>query len=173
VLGICYGMQTMAVQLGGQVGWSDQREFGYAEVRALGHTQLLSGLQDFFHDGHAMLKVWMSHGDKVTQLPAGFKLMAATPSCPIAGMADEQRRFYAVQFHPEVDAHPAGQRMLAPLRARHRRLRGRLADGSYIDEAVARIRAQVGDEEVICGPVGRGRFVAWRRPSSTARSASS
>jgi GMP synthase (glutamine-hydrolysing) len=154
VLGICYGMQTMAVQLGGQVGWSDQREFGYAEVRALGHTQLLSGLQDFFHDGHAMLKVWMSHGDKVTQLPAGFKLMAATPSCPIAGMADEQRRFYAVQFHPEVTHTVQGSAML---RRFVRDIAGCAGDwqmGSYIDEAVARIRAQVGDEEVILGLSG-------------------
>ena len=154
VLGICYGMQTMAVQLGGQVGWSDQREFGYAEVRALGHTQLLSGLQDFFHDGHAMLKVWMSHGDKVTQLPAGFKLMAATPNCPIAGMADEQRRFYAVQFHPEVTHTVQGSAML---RRFVRDIAGCAGDwqmGSYIDEAVARIRAQVGDEEVILGLSG-------------------
>ena len=79
------------------------REFGYAEVRARGHTKLFDGIEDFRTDeGHGMLKVWMSHGDKVTELPPGFKLMASTPSCPIAGMADEARRFYAVQFHPEV-----------------------------------------------------------------------
>ncbi|MFO0010652.1 MAG: glutamine-hydrolyzing GMP synthase, partial [Betaproteobacteria bacterium] len=103
VLGICYGMQTMAQQLGGRVEGGHHREFGYAEVRARGHTRLLDGLQDFVTaEGHGMLKVWMSHGDKVTELPPGFKLMASTPSCPIAGMADEDRRFYAVQFHPEV-----------------------------------------------------------------------
>ncbi|MDE2454499.1 MAG: glutamine-hydrolyzing GMP synthase, partial [Burkholderiales bacterium] len=103
VLGICYGMFTMAVQLGGEVEASSQREFGYAEVRARGHTKLLDGLQDFATaEGHGMLKVWMSHGDKVTALPPGFKLMASTPSCPIAGMADEARGYYAVQFHPEV-----------------------------------------------------------------------
>src|SRR5690606_21500813 len=103
VLGICYGMQSMASQLGGKVEWSDHREFGYAEVRAHGHTRLLEGLQDFSTDeGHGMLKVWMSHGDKVTALPPGFKLMASTASCPIAGMADEARGFYALQFHPEV-----------------------------------------------------------------------
>ncbi|MFM8738511.1 MAG: glutamine-hydrolyzing GMP synthase, partial [Betaproteobacteria bacterium] len=101
VLGICYGMQTMAVQLGGQVSWSDTREFGYAEVRARGHTRLFEGIEDFrTPEGHGMLKVWMSHGDKVTELPPGFKLMASTPSCPIAGMADESRGLYAVQFHP-------------------------------------------------------------------------
>src|SRR5690606_16120719 len=103
VLGICYGMQSMALQLGGQVEFSDHREFGYAEVRAHGHTRLLTGLQDFeTPEGHGMLKVWMSHGDRVTALPPGFKRMASTPSCEIAGMADEERGFYAVQFHPEV-----------------------------------------------------------------------
>ena len=103
VLGICYGMFTMTVQLGGQVEASPQREFGYVEVRARGHTRLLEGIQDFATaEGHGMLKVWMSHGDKVTALPPGFRLMASTPSCPIAGMADEARGYYAVQFHPEV-----------------------------------------------------------------------
>src|SRR4030095_7391402 len=103
VLGICYGMFTMAVQLGGEVEASSHREFGYAEVRARGHTKLFDGIEDFHTaEGHGMLKVWMSHGDKVTALPPGFKLMASTPSCPIAGMADETRRFYGVQFHPEV-----------------------------------------------------------------------
>ncbi|MEY4013256.1 MAG: glutamine-hydrolyzing synthase, partial [Pseudomonadota bacterium] len=102
VLGICYGMQTMAQQLGGRVETGHKREFGYAEVRARGHTALLQDIQDFVTpDGHGMLKVWMSHGDKVSELPPGFKLMASTESCPIAGMADERRRFYAVQFHPE------------------------------------------------------------------------
>ena len=103
VLGICYGMFTMAVQLGGVVAPSDKREFGHADVRAHGHTALLDGIQDYATPmGHGMLKVWMSHGDKVTELPPGFSLMASTDSCPIAGMADESRRFYALQFHPEV-----------------------------------------------------------------------
>ena len=103
VLGICYGMQTMAQQLGGKVEGGHKREFGYAEVRAHNHTPLLKDIADFTTaEGHGMLRVWMSHGDKVTELPPGFKLMASTPSCPIAGMADEARGFYAVQFHPEV-----------------------------------------------------------------------
>ena len=103
VLGICYGMQTMAQQLGGKVEAGHTREFGYAEVRARGHTALLKDIADFHTpEGHGMLTVWMSHGDKVTEMPPGFKLMASTPACPIAGMADEARRFYAVQFHPEV-----------------------------------------------------------------------
>ena len=113
VLGICYGMFTMAVQLGGEVEASTHREFGYAEVRAHGHTQLLDGIEDFSTaEGHGMLKVWMSHGDKVTALPPGFKLMASTPSCPIAGMADEARGYYAVQFHPEVTHTVQGRALL-------------------------------------------------------------
>ena len=113
VLGICYGMQTMATQLGGKVEAGTTREFGYAEVRAHGHTELLKGIEDFnTPEGHGMLKVWMSHGDKVTELPPGFKLMASTPSCPIAGMADEARGYYAVQFHPEVTHTVQGKAML-------------------------------------------------------------
>ena len=113
VLGICYGMFTMTVQLGGRVEASTQREFGYAEVRAHGHTKLFDAIQDFATaEGHGMLKVWMSHGDKVTALPPGFKLMASTPSCPIAGMADESRGYYAVQFHPEVTHTVQGRAML-------------------------------------------------------------
>ncbi len=155
VLGICYGMQTMAVQLGGQVSWSDHREFGYAEVRAHGHTQLLSGIEDFSApEGHGMLKVWMSHGDKVSALPPGFKLMASTPSCPIAGMADESRHFYAVQFHPEVTHTVKGEAMLRRFVRDIAGCQGDWQMGSYIDEAVAKIREQVGDEEVILGLSG-------------------
>ena len=155
VLGICYGMQTMAVQLGGKVEWSDHREFGYAEVRAHGHTQLLDGIQDFeTPEKHGMLKVWMSHGDKVTVLPPGFKLMASTPSCPIAGMADEARRFYAVQFHPEVTHSLQGEAMLRRFVRDIAGCKGDWQMGSYIDEAVAKIREQVGDEEVILGLSG-------------------
>src|SRR5471032_1613777 len=103
VLGICYGMQTMAAQLGGAVEPGKVREFGYAEVRARGHSRLLEGIQDRVNEkGEAFLDVWMSHGDKVTKLPPGFKLIAENPACPLAGMADESRRFYALQFHPEV-----------------------------------------------------------------------
>src|ERR1700759_2596598 len=98
VLGICYGMQTMASQLGGKVEPGKVREFGFAEVRARGRSKMLEGIQDRVEpDGKAYLEVWMSHGDKVTQLPPGFKLIASNDACPIAGMADESRRFYAVQ----------------------------------------------------------------------------
>ncbi|MGL5986378.1 MAG: glutamine-hydrolyzing GMP synthase, partial [Burkholderiales bacterium] len=103
VMGICYGMQWMAQTLGGKVEPGTVREFGYAEIRARGHSKLLEGLQDGSNDaGHGLLDVWMSHGDKVTALPAGFNLIAETPSCPIAAMANEDKGFYGVQFHPEV-----------------------------------------------------------------------
>ncbi len=155
VLGICYGMQTMAAQLGGTVSWSDHREFGYAEVRAHGHTRLLNDIADFTtSDGHGMLKVWMSHGDKVTALPPGFKLMASTPSCPIAGMADEARGYYALQFHPEVTHTVQGMAMLTRFVRDIAGCRGDWIMGNYVDEAVARIREQVGDEEVILGLSG-------------------
>ena len=155
VLGICYGMQTMAVQLGGQVAWSDHREFGYAEVRARGHTQLLNGLEDFSTpEGHGMLKVWMSHGDKVTELPPGFKLMASTPSCPIAGMADESRGYYAVQFHPEVTHTVQGRALLERFVLQICTAKPDWIMRDHIAEAVQRIREQVGDEEVILGLSG-------------------
>ena len=155
VLGICYGMFTMAVQLGGEVEASTHREFGYAEVRARGHTRLLQGLEDFSTDaGHGMLKVWMSHGDKVTQLPSGFELMASTPSCPIAGMADESRGYYAVQFHPEVTHTVKGRELLERFVLDIAGAKPDWVMGNYIDEAVAKIRAQVGDDEVILGLSG-------------------
>ncbi|MFN6992979.1 MAG: glutamine-hydrolyzing GMP synthase, partial [Aquincola tertiaricarbonis] len=155
VLGICYGMFTMAVQQGGQVEASDHREFGYAEVRAHGHTKLLDGLQDFATaEGHGMLKVWMSHGDKVTALPPGFKLMASTPSCPIAGMADEARGYYAVQFHPEVTHTVQGKALLERFVLNIAKAQPDWVMKDHIAEAVASIRAQVGDEEVILGLSG-------------------
>jgi GMP synthase (glutamine-hydrolysing) len=155
VLGICYGMFTMAVQQGGQVEASTQREFGYAEVRARGHTKLLDGLQDFATpEGHGMLKVWMSHGDKVTALPPGFKLMASTPSCPIAGMADEQRSYYGVQFHPEVTHTLQGKALLERFLLAICGARPDWVMRDHIAEAVEAIRTQVGDEEVILGLSG-------------------
>ena len=155
VLGICYGMQTMAQQLGGRVESGQHREFGYAEVRAHGHTRLLEGIEDFrTPEGHGMLKVWMSHGDKVVEMPPGFRLMASTPSCPMAGMADEARGFYAVQFHPEVTHTVQGKRLLSRFVLDICGCRADWVMGNYIDEAVARIREQVGDQEVILGLSG-------------------
>jgi GMP synthase (glutamine-hydrolysing) len=155
VLGICYGMQTMANQLGGKVEAGKTREFGYAEVRARGHTALLKDISDFTTaEGHGMLKVWMSHGDKVTELPPGFKLMASTDACPIAGMADEARRFYAVQFHPEVTHTVQGKALLERFVLGICGAKQDWIMGDYIAEAVAKIKAQVGDEEVILGLSG-------------------
>ena len=155
VLGICYGMFTMAVQLGGQVEASTHREFGYAEVRAHGHTRLLQGIQDFSTaEGFGMLEVWMSHGDKVTLLPPGFKLMASTPSCEVAGMADESRGYYAVQFHPEVTHTLQGRALLDRFVLDIAGARPDWVMGNYVEEAVARIREQVGSEEVILGLSG-------------------
>ena len=155
VLGICYGMQTMAQQLGGKVESGHTREFGYAEVRAHGHTRLLKDINDFTSaQGHGMLKVWMSHGDKVTAMPPGFTVMASTPSCPIAGMADEARGYYALQFHPEVTHTVQGAAMLHRFVLDICEAEPDWIMGDYAAEAVARIREQVGDEEVILGLSG-------------------
>ncbi|MEQ1556223.1 MAG: glutamine-hydrolyzing GMP synthase, partial [Gallionella sp.] len=155
VLGICYGMQTMAAQLGGAVETGLVREFGYAEIRAQGHSPLLRDIQDRSNaQGHGLIDVWMSHGDKVTALPAGFAVIASNATTPIAGMADEARRFYALQFHPEVTHTVQGVAMLN--RFVHD-ICGCAKDWTmpnYVDEAVAKIRAQVGSDEVILGLSG-------------------
>jgi GMP synthase (glutamine-hydrolysing) len=155
VLGICYGMQTMAQQLGGRVEAGKVREFGYAEVRARGHTKLLDGIEDSRSpEGHGLLKVWMSHGDKVADLPAGFKLMASTDACPVAGMADEKRRFYGVQFHPEVTHTRQGARILQRFVRDICGCAGDWTMPEYVSEAVRKIKDAVGDEEVILGLSG-------------------
>ena len=155
VLGICYGMQTMASQLGGKVESAHQREFGYAEIRARGHSRLLDGIEDRRNEaGHGLLDVWMSHGDKVTGVPPGFKTIASNESTAIAGMADEDRRFYALQFHPEVTHTLKGKDIIG--RFVHD-ICGCSHDWNmpdYVLEAVARIREQVGGDEVILGLSG-------------------
>ena len=155
VLGICFGMYAIAAALGGKVEGGHKREFGYAELRAHGHTKLLDGIADYTTDeGHGMLHVWMSHGDNVTEMPPGFKRMASTDSCAIAGMADEERRFYAVQFHPEVTHTAQGAAILNRFVLDICQARPDWVMKDYIEEAVAHIRAQVGDEEVILGLSG-------------------
>jgi GMP synthase (glutamine-hydrolysing) len=155
VLGICFGMYAIAEALGGTIEGGHKREFGHAELRAHGHTALLDGIADFTTaDGHGMLNVWMSHGDNVTAMPPGFKLMASTSSCAIAGMADEARRFYAVQFHPEVTHTTQGQAILNRFVLDICGTRPDWIMGDYIEEAVEKIRQQVGDEEVILGLSG-------------------
>ena len=155
VFGICYGMQTMAAQLGGKVESSGKREFGYAEIRARGHSDLFRNIQDRTNDeGHGLLDVWMSHGDKVTELPPGFKVIASNESTPLAAMADEARKFYAVQFHPEVTHTIKGKEMIA--RFVHE-ICGCQHDWNmpdYVNEAIEKVRAQVGSDEVILGLSG-------------------
>ena len=174
VLGICYGMFAMTVQLGGEVEPSAHREFGFAEVRARGHTKLLDGIDDHVTaDGHGMLKVWMSHGDKVTTMPPGFRLMASTPSCPIAGIADEERRFYGVQFHPEVTHTVQGRAILERFVLGLCEAQPDWVMRDHVEDAVASIRAQVGDEEVILGLSGGvdSSVAAAADPSRDRRSA--
>jgi GMP synthase (glutamine-hydrolysing) len=155
VLGICYGMQTMAHQLGGKVEGGHMREFGHADVRARGHTALLKDIADFStSEGEGMLHAWMSHGDKVTEMPPGFKLMASTGSCPIAGMADEKRQFYGLQFHPEVTHTRQGTAILNRFVLDICATRPDWVMGDYAREAIEKIRQQVGDEEVILGLSG-------------------
>jgi GMP synthase (glutamine-hydrolysing) len=155
VLGICYGMQTMAAQLGGKVEMGKVREFGYAEVRARGHTALLRDIRDRVNsEGHGLLDVWMSHGDKVVEMPAGFRLMASTETCPIAGMADEARRFYGVQFHPEVTHTRQGKAILERFVREICGLSGDWSVPNFLEEALGRIRAEVGGDEVVLGLSG-------------------
>ena len=155
VLGICFGMYAIAAALGGQVESGHKREFGHALVRARGHTQLLEGIADSTNEqGHGLLEVWMSHGDNVTVMPPGFKLMASTDSCPIAGMADETRRFYGVQFHPEVTHTLQGRAILNRFVLDICGARPDWIMRDHIEEAVQIIRRQVGSEEVILGLSG-------------------
>ncbi|HWD16252.1 MAG TPA: glutamine-hydrolyzing GMP synthase, partial [Casimicrobiaceae bacterium] len=155
ILGICYGMQTMAAQLGGKVEPGRVREFGYAEMRARGHTALFREIEDRRNrDGHGLLDVWMSHGDKVVELPPGFTLAGSSNDCAIAAMADESRRFYGVQFHPEVTHTRQGASILA--RFAHD-ICGCGHDWNmhaYVGEAIDAIRAKVGNDEVLLGLSG-------------------
>jgi GMP synthase (glutamine-hydrolysing) len=155
VLGICYGMQTMAQQLGGKVEAGHKREFGFAEVRAHGHSALFKDIQDKTNsEGHGLLEVWMSHGDKVTELPSGFKIIASNATTPIAAMADEARRFYAVQFHPEVTHTKQGDAILRRFVLEICQTKADWIMKDHIAEAVELIRQQVGKEEVILGLSG-------------------
>jgi GMP synthase (glutamine-hydrolysing) len=155
VLGICYGMQAMAAQLGGQVENSRVREFGYAEVRARGHSRLLEGIQDRVNgETHGLLDVWMSHGDKVTALPPGFKVIASNEATPIAAMADEARKFYGVQFHPEVTHTRQGSAILGRFVHEICGCRSDWNMPEYLGEAVEKVRREVGKEEVLLGLSG-------------------
>jgi len=155
VLGICYGMQTMAAQLGGEVEPSDHREFGYAQVRARGHSALLKDIQDHVNDhGHGLLDVWMSHGDRVAALPENFKIIASTDSAPMAGMADEERKFYGLQFHPEVTHSTQGGAILERFIREICGCQALWQASNIIDDSIRNVREQVGDDEVVLGLSG-------------------
>jgi len=155
VLGICYGMQTMAQQLGGQVLAGLTREFGYAELTVTGESRLLAGLSDRIDaQGRAVLDVWMSHGDRVTQLPDGFVATAASGNAPYAGMSDERRGFYGVQFHPEVTHTLQGARILERFVREICGCDALWSVGNIIEDAIARVRAQTGEGKVLLGLSG-------------------
>ena len=155
VLGICYGMQTMAQQLGGRVTPSSEREFGYAEVTVTGGSRLLDHLEDRRDTaGHALLDVWMSHGDRVDALPAGFTANAATGTIPYAAMSDERRRFYGVQFHPEVTHTRQGSRLLERFVREICGSDALWSVGNIIEDAVAQVRSTVGTGKVLLGLSG-------------------
>ena len=155
VLGICYGMQTMAAQLGGKVQNADHHEYGYAQVRARGHTPLLQDIEDHTSaEGYGLLDVWMSHGDRVESLPKGFVLMASTENAPIAGIADIERGFYGLQFHPEVTHTRQGQRILQRFVHDVCGCEGLWTADNIIEDSITKIRTEVGEEEVVLGLSG-------------------
>ncbi|MDT8453426.1 MAG: glutamine-hydrolyzing GMP synthase [Gammaproteobacteria bacterium] len=155
VLGICYGMQTMAAQLGGKVAASEHREYGFAQVRAHGHSRLLKDIEDHVDEqGRAYLDVWMSHGDRVEVLPEGFVSIASTDNAPLAGMADEKRGFYGVQFHPEVTHTKQGQRIIERFVHDLCGCAALWTSGNIIEDNIQRIREQVGSDEVVLGLSG-------------------
>lgn len=155
VFGICYGMQTMAEQLGGKVEGSNVREFGYAQIRVDGDSALFSGIKDHLDDeGRPLLDVWMSHGDKVAQVPETFTVTASTPSCPIAAMAWEEKQLYGVQFHPEVTHTLQGQRILEHFVIEICQAERLWTPAKIIEDLTDRVRAQVGDRKVLLGLSG-------------------
>jgi GMP synthase (glutamine-hydrolysing) len=155
VLGICYGMQTMTEQLGGKVETSNHREFGYAQIRARGHSKLLSGIEDHLsEEGFSLLDVWMSHGDRVVDLPEGFKLIASSEGAPIAGMANEDKNFYALQFHPEVTHTKQGGQILSRFALEICGCAALWNSNNIIEDSIKAVREKVGNDEVILGLSG-------------------
>ncbi|WP_456418379.1 glutamine-hydrolyzing GMP synthase [Thiolapillus sp.] len=155
VLGICYGMQTMAAQLGGEVASSAKHEYGYAQVRARGHSRLLRDIEDHVtEEGYGLLDVWMSHGDRVESLPPGFSVIAETDNAPLAGIADEDRRFYGVQFHPEVTHTAQGKRILSRFLHKICGCESLWTPDNIIDDSIQAVRKQVGDGKVLLGLSG-------------------
>ncbi len=155
VFGICYGMQTMAEQLGGAVEGSNIREFGYAQVKVESRSAIFEDIKDHVDsEGNSLLDVWMSHGDKVTKMPAGFSILASTPSCPIAGIVDESRRFYGVQFHPEVTHTLQGKRIYEHFILNICGCEPLWTPANIVEDAIKKVRAQVGTDKVLLGLSG-------------------
>ena len=155
VLGICYGMQTMSAQLGGKVESSDRHEYGYAQIRARGHSALLKDIEDHVsEEGYGLLDVWMSHGDRVATIPEGFKVIASTDNAPLAGMADEGRGFYGLQFHPEVTHTLQGQRIVERFAHEICGCDALWTPENIIDDSIQKIRDLVGDDQVLLGLSG-------------------
>lgn len=155
VFGICYGMQTMAEQLGGAVEGSNIREFGYAQVKVEADSEIFRDIKDHVDSsGGALLDVWMSHGDKVTKIPAGFSILASTPSCPIAGMVDESRKFYGVQFHPEVTHTLQGKRIYEHFILNICGCEPLWTPANIVEDAIKKVREQVGGDKVLLGLSG-------------------
>jgi GMP synthase (glutamine-hydrolysing) len=155
LLGICYGMQTMAEQLGGSVQGSNEREFGYAQLTLRGQNDFIKQTKDHVdHDGNGLLDVWMSHGDKVVTMPSGFEIMASTPSCPIAGMVHKQKRFYGVQFHPEVTHTTQGRVLFEHFLLEICACDALWTPSNIVDDAVERMRNLVGNDQVLLGLSG-------------------
>jgi GMP synthase (glutamine-hydrolysing) len=155
VLGICYGLQTMAEQLGGKVESSDHREFGYAQIRARGHSKLLADIEDHVsEEGYGLLDVWMSHGDRVVTLPEGFKLIASSDGAPIAGIAHEEKGFYGLQFHPEVTHTKQGGRILARFVLDICGCAALWNPGNIVEDSIHAVRAKVGSDQVVLGLSG-------------------
>ena len=155
VLGICYGMQTMTEQMGGKVESSNHREFGYAQVRARGHSKLLTGIEDHLTpEGYGLLDVWMSHGDRVVELPEGFILIASSDGAPIAGIANEDKSFYALQFHPEVTHTKQGGRILSRFVLDICGCEALWTANNIIEDSIQAVREKVGADHVILGLSG-------------------
>ncbi len=155
ILGICFGMQSLASYTGGQVQTSQEKEFGFAQVRARGHSRLLEGIQDATNESkHGLLDVWMSHGDSVTKLPPGFKVIASTLNTPIAGIADEVRRFYGLQFHPEVTHTKRGKEILERFCVEICGCAKSWSTEDFIKSSLRSIKREVGAEKVLLGLSG-------------------
>ncbi len=155
ILGICYGMQTMAVQLGGDATSAEKAEFGFAQIRARNQSKLLTGINDKINtDGHGLLDVWMSHGIEVTKLPPGFELIASSENCPIAGFANQDKNYYGLQFHPEVTHTKQGVKILERFIADICECEKRWTTDNIIKDLLQNIKSQVGEQKVLLGLSG-------------------